>query len=124
MGNSSSFQVKERVSRAFDIIDGPNRYALFEACLHAAANDPVIVPVTFDVVEGYDAPPSEPGAWAMLLKCNSFRVLGIENEDGSGESWNIHGYCQSAAFGQLQDCKFEAYYNSKRRKGSIRFRRN
>ncbi|MFA5229931.1 MAG: hypothetical protein WC422_00410 [Candidatus Paceibacterota bacterium] len=43
------------------------------------------------------------------------RITSVQEEDGSGESWNLEGRLT----GQFASQSFRAYYSTKRNKGSI-----
>ena len=100
----------------YDIVNGPNKDVLFDACKYACVKN-TFIPVSFDVALGYTMPKSDPGCTYIKMDLTQFKIMGIENEDGSGESFNLHGYVRSNG-AQL---RFKAYYNTKRRKGKIRF---
>lgn len=100
----------------YDIVGGPNKDTLFDACKYACAKGAKI-PVNFDVAFGYTRPKSCPGCAYIKMNLTEFKVMGIENEDGSGESFNLHGYVKK---GGIQH-RFKAYYNTKHRNGVITF---
>ena len=112
---------KERV---YDIVNGPNKDTIFDACKYAYVKDAQI-PISFDIAAGYTIPKSEPGCDYIPLVAHNFKIISIENENGSGESFNLKGYCTikrhldgSTVY---EIYKFNAYYNTKRRKGTISF---
>ena len=100
----------------YDIVNGPNKDALFDACKYACVKD-VSIPISFDVTAGYTMPKDHPGCAYIIMPTSDFRIISIENEDGSGESFNLHGYVKRSGI----QCRFKAYYNTKHRKGSISF---
>lgn len=111
--------------RIFDIVDGPSRDTLFDACKYAYSKA-AQVPVYFGVVFG-QMPKNHPDCGAHLpMSIKDVKITGIEHEDGSGESFNLHGYCNADLNFMSEDAtyatyKFEAYYNAKSRDGWITF---
>ncbi len=100
----------------FDIVAGPNRDTLFDACKYA--NDKTIrIPIEFIVVPEHYSP----------IYISDIKIVSIEHEDGSGVSFNLRGYCKAdlgSLVGNAETCtsyKFKAYYNTKNRSGSITF---
>lgn len=115
--------------KSFDIVGGPNRSLLFDACKYAYDKN-IKFTVNFAVAMGYTLPKSDPRSAYVALDIKDIKICGIEHEDGSGESFNLHGYCQTQldSFGindrKFREYKFKAYYNSKNRSGTIRFLTN
>ena len=112
--------------RYYDIVNGPNKDTLFDACKYAYVKGAQI-PINFDIAAGYTMPKSDPSSAYIPLSTRDFKIVSIENEDGSGESFNLEGYC-TAGFKRrptglniYNTYKFSAYYNTKRRTGTIRF---
>ena len=100
----------------YRIVAGPNKDLLFDACKYAYSRHGKIE-VNFDVASEYLAN----GAYRML-RVTDFWITGIEHEDGSGESFNLHGYCKAIPIHpDGSSCRFEAYYNSRTRDGHITF---
>ena len=106
----------------YDIIGGPNRDLLFDACKYAYDKS-VSVLVEFSVVVGYTKPKDDPGRANIMMRMADVKVVGIQHEDGSGDSFNIVGYCRADVdiLGKMYPYRFEAYYNVKTRSGSIGF---
>ena len=107
--NTKQFEVK---SRSYDIVGGPNRDLLFDACKYAHSRG-VDIPVVFSIINS-----------SVLTSIMNIRINGIEHEDGSGESFNLHGYCESdvnhrGGIPVFKSYGFKAWYNSKSRKGYI-----
>ena len=100
----------------YDIVSGPNKDALFDSCKYACIKG-ASIPINFDVALGYSLPKNDPKCCYFMMDVRDFKIMGIENEDGSGESFNIHGYVKKDG-AQL---RFKAYYNTKHRKGVITF---
>ena len=106
----------QKKEKYYDIVNGPNKDALFDACKYACVKG-ANIPVSFDVVKGYTMPKNDPGCAYIIMATTDFRIIGIENEDGSGESFNLHGYVKRSG----TQYRFKAYYNTKRREGVITF---
>lgn len=116
--------------KIFEISGGPNRDMLVDAFKytydHAAH-----VKVTFQVPFTYGVPLHEtpfgekPQYYPMRL--SDVRITSLEHEDGSGHSFNIHGYCRAdlnpfrADNPVLSSYRFKAYYHAQSRKGWITF---
>ena len=112
--------------KCYDIVAGPNKDALFDACKYAYSKTAKLT-VDFTVVIGYTMPKENPGCAYIAMAITDIRITGIEHEDGSGESFNLHGYCRADlnSFGgnniAYEPYEFKAYYNSKNRHGRISF---
>lgn len=120
--NTKKAEPKEKY---FDIVAGPNKDILFDACKYSCSKV-ANVPVNFTVAFGYTTPPGHPRFAYVPMKITDIKILGIEHEDGSGESFNLHGHCKtnmrpSDGNTAYATRKFKAYYNSKKRTGSITF---
>lgn len=117
---------KKETERTFDIVGGPNRDRLFDACKYAY-DEAAQSPINFSVAVGYTAPKHHPGCAYIPMFVSDIKIAGIEHEDGSGESFNLHGYCKAdpdSTIDNAMTCKtysFEAYYNTKSRNGWITF---
>ena len=117
---------KNETERTFDIVAGPNRDMLFDACKYAY-DKMVRIPIDFVVAIGYTMPKHHPGCAYVPMYISDIKVVGIEHEDGSGESFNLHGYCKAdpdSTVGNAKTCtsyNFKAYYNTKSRSGCITF---
>ena len=112
-------------NKTYDIVGGPSRDLLFDGCKYAYDRRSNI-DVYFSVATGYTAPPERPDSAYVLMDISELRIAGIEHESGSGESFNLHGYCKlnekPLATGiLLKPYKFKAYYNARTRKGTISF---
>ena len=106
----------QKKEKYYDIVNGPNKDALFDACKYACIKN-AFIPVTFDIAIGYTMPKSNPNCAYFPMDVKDFRVMGIENEDGSGESFNIHGYAKKDGI----QVRFKGYYNTKQRNGVMHF---
>ncbi len=105
----------------YNIIDGPSRDKLFDSFKYAYDKG-AKVPITFSICEGTTAPSGHPGAAAVLKNVKDFVILAIRHEDGSGQSFVLSGHCKASVAGSgMQNVKFNAYYNTQRRNGTIHF---
>ena len=110
----------------YEIVAGPNKDALFDACKYACSKT-ARVGIEFVIPIGYTMPKDNPGCAYIAMAITDVRIIGIEHEDGSGESFNLHGYCKCdlKSFGRKNVCyrpyRFKAYYNAKNRRGHIVF---
>lgn len=109
-------------TKVYQVINGPSRDRLVEAFKYAY-DEKTEVPVDFGVVFRQVSERS-----FVLLKTKDFRILSLQHEDGSGQSFNIEGYCQVSfldptkyAHLVLASRRFKAYYNTATRKGTIKF---
>lgn len=100
----------------FDIIGGPNKDILFDACKYAFVKGAVI-PINFDIAANYTMSKGDPNCACLKMDATDFRIMGVDNEDGSGESFNIRGYAKKEG----NQFRFRGYYNTKRRQGFITF---
>ncbi|MGI6612525.1 MAG: hypothetical protein ACOX0Z_03075 [Candidatus Nanosyncoccaceae bacterium] len=112
-------------TRTFSIEGGPNKDRLCDAFKYAYSEADTI-DIDFSVVIGYTMPPSDPGCAYVLMPISDVKITSLQHEDGSGESFNIGGYCKadlthSGGRRAPTVCRFEAYYNAKTRKGKISF---
>ena len=73
----------------FNIIGGPSRDLLFDACKYACAQDGAFVPIRFKVVWGYTMPPDDPGCAYVGMPVERVRIIEIAHADGSGQSFNL-----------------------------------
>ena len=116
----------ETRERYYDIVAGPSKDTLFDACKYAY-NKNAKVTIDFSVAIGYTMPMDNPGCAYIRMAISDLRVVGIEHEDGSGESFNLHGYCRADldSFGggyvTYKPYRFKAYYDTKSRRGCISF---
>ena len=113
-------------TRSYDVVGGPSKDTLFDACKYACSKT-AKVEVNFSVAIGYTAPKNDPGCCYVPMSIADIRITSIEHEDGSGESFNLCGYCKAdlnnfgGAAAALKHYRFKAYYNSKTRRGFISF---
>ena len=110
--------------KSFEITNGPSRSDLFASCERCCDKNSNIN-IEFEIVLGYTMPKDHPGCANILLQATDFKIAGIEHEDGSGNSFNIHGYCKANLEpyigADLMPHQFMAYFNTKTRKGHITF---
>ncbi len=109
---------RTETTRTYDIVAGPNKDILFDACKYAY-NKTAKIAVDFTIAIGYTAPKDAPGCGFIPMTITDITIVGVENEDGSGESFNLHGHCRANLEGNLACYQFYAYYDSKSRKGYI-----
>ena len=122
MNNSTSKSVVDR----YDIISGPSKATLFDACLYSYSKDAKIA-VNFGISQGCSNHGDDATKLHLLLPVTNIKITGIEHEDGSGESFVIKGYCHVDKDYLLRKentyryrySRFLAYYNAKNRKGSF-----
>lgn len=105
--------------RSFEIMGGPSRDTLFDACKYAYSE--AVIPLEFSIAIGYTAPPSSGKALCMTRKVSNIRISSIEHEDGSGDKFNLHGYYNpgilTKASSEIQFKEFHAFYDVKQRRG-------
>ena len=106
--------------RSYEIVNGPNKDTLFDACKYAYSKT-VKFAIGFGVAAGYTMPRNHPGCAYVPMDMSNVTICGIEHEDGSGESLIIHGFCKAALHGSSESYRFKAYYNAKNRTGTIVF---
>ena len=110
--------------RCYEIMNGPSRDTLFDACKYAYAEN-ANVAIDFVVATGYTMPKGHPGRAYIPMRLTDIVVAGIEHEDGSGESFNLHGYCRAdlriSGSTTYSNYYFRSYYNVKSRTGTINF---
>lgn len=112
--------------KRYSIETGPSRDTLFDACKYAHSETAKFT-VDFGVALGYTMPQGNSGCAYIRMAIADVMIVGIEHESGSGESLNLFGYCKAdlCPVGRsgptYKSYRFEAQYDSKRRKGSIAF---
>lgn len=115
----------EIIARPFDIVNGPSRDTLFDACKYACIENSN-VSVDFAIAIGYTMPIGCPGCAYIPAHVADIKILGIEHDDESGTCFNLRGRCNAdlriaRANTVYTTYKFEAFYNVKNRKGYICF---
>ena len=112
--------------RYYEIVSGPNTDKLFDACKYAY-DKTSIVAIDFSIAVGYTMPKDHPGSAYIPMSITDIVITSVEHEDGSGESFNLHGYCKAdlrtlnKAYADYKPYRFKAYYNTKHREGCISF---
>ena len=116
----------ETREKYYEIVDGPNKDTLFEACKHAY-NRTTKPTINFVVAVGYTTPKSDPGCAYVPMAITNTKIIGIEHEDESGKSFSLIGYCKADLYSigtsnvTYKPYKFKAHYNTKSHNGSITF---
>ena len=106
----------QKKEKYYDIVNGPNKDSLFDSCKYICIKG-ASIPINFNVALGYSMPKNNPECAYFPMNLSDFKIMGIENEDGSGESFNIHGYVKKDG----TPFHFKAYYSTKHRNGTITF---
>lgn len=114
------------VTSHYDIVCGPSKSALFDACMYAYNKDAKIA-VNFTISQGYSNDTNDATKLYLPLPVTNIKITGIEHEDGSGESFILKGYCNADRDYLLRRdntyhyryFRFSAYYNTGNRKGSF-----
>lgn len=107
-------------AKFYDIVKGPNKDALFDACKYAYSENSV--KVDFTVAAGYIASVGSHQSSYKPMAVDNIVICGISHEDGSGESFNLQGYCSANVESSVYKAhRFFATYNTKKRKGRISF---
>lgn len=119
-------EVKKSVVNRYDIIGGPSKSALFDACMYVYSKDAKIA-VNFTISQGYSNDTNDATRLYLPLPVTNIKITGIEHEDGSGESFILKGYCNVDKDYLLRKentyryrySRFSAYYDAKNRKGTF-----
>ena len=112
--------------RRYDIVGGPSKDTIFDACKYAYSKT-AKVEVNFSVAISYTAPKGDPECAYIPMSITDVRIVSIEHESGSGEHFNLGGYCKAdlnnygGVYATYKTYRFEAFYNSKTRTGTIGF---
>lgn len=117
---------KSVTTNCYEIIDGPSKSALFNACMYVYNKDAKIA-VNFTISQGYSNDTNDATRLYLPLPVTNINITGIEHEDGSGESFILKGYCNADSDYLLRRdntyryrySRFTAYYNTKSRKGTF-----
>ena len=112
----------------FDVVNGPCKDLLFDACKYACRKEAEVIP-KFSIAQYYigDARDNTK-RMAVYMPVKNFYIMGIDNEDGSGESWNVRGSVDAdldnrdSKHPDWTHYRFFMYYNSRRREGVITFK--
>lgn len=110
--------------RSYEIMNGPSRDTLFDACKYAYAENAKVT-IDFVVAAGHTMPKGHPGRAYIPMKLTDILIASIEHEDGSGDSFNLRGYCRAdlriSGSTTYSNYHFRGYYNTKNRTGTISF---
>lgn len=120
--NTKKIEIKERHYKICEIVNGPNKDTLFDACKYAYSK--TTIAIDFGVAAGYTMPRDHPGCAYVPMDMSDVVIRGIEHEDKSGEHFIIHGICKTTlprSSDSAKFYKFNAYYDSKTRTGTITF---
>ncbi|MBR2543397.1 hypothetical protein IKF03_02275 [Candidatus Saccharibacteria bacterium] len=107
--------------RRYEIVNGPNKDSILDSFKYAFTKN-VDIPLTFEIVIRYLMPPSHPSAGTYMPgEIRNAKIHSVAHEDGSGESFNLSGCCESddEIQGIWEPFRFQAYYHTKTRKGYI-----
>ena len=108
-------------TKYYDIVNGPGRDALFDACKYAYSKESD-VKVDFTVAAGYTASVGSPYAAYKPMSVGDVVICGITHEDGSGRKFILDGYCSANVESSIYKThRFVAYYDTKKRSGKINF---
>ena len=114
------------VAFRYVIFNGPSKSVLFDSCLYAYSKN-AKVHVNFAVSQGCSNDGNNATKMHLPMQITDIVITGIQHEDGSGESFNLEGYCKVDIDYHIRNdgvCRykyrrFTAYYNAKSRKGTI-----
>ena len=114
------------VASHYDIVCGPSKSALFDACMYVYNKDAKI-DVNFTISQGYSNDTNDATKLYLPLPVTNIKITGIEHEDGSGESFILKGYCHVDKDYLLRKentyryrySRFSAYYDARSRKGTF-----
>jgi hypothetical protein len=109
-----------------DIMYGPNKDLLFDACKYAR-NLTVSIPANFSVALGYTMPPDRMGSAYIPARFKSLHIESIAHESQTGDVFCLTGLCEADLYSRNWDnpqykmYRFEAHYDTKSRKGTMQF---
>ena len=109
----------------YDIIGGPSKDLLFDACKYAY-NKSAKITVDFTVVIGYSSTKDDPKCAYLPMSITDVKVNALEHEDASGDKFMVRGFCKADLTIHNGDAdykpyKFRSYYDTKSRIGCITF---
>ncbi len=114
-------------TRSFEIVNGPSRDTLFDACKYAYDRQTTIS-VDFSVAIGYTTPPSQSQSGYIPMKLKNIRIDGIRHKNSSGTKFDLYGFCDADLeiyrykyTASWKHYQFRATYDSKCRTGEITF---
>ena len=111
-------------AKKYDVIDGPNRDTLFDACKYSYDKN-MRIQVGFTIAAAYTTSKKSGKAAYIPMDATDFRICSIGHEDGSGKSLIIQGYCKADVrpfgTGVYRTYKFDMYYHTGDRRGFVEF---
>lgn len=105
---------------SYSIIDGPDARSLFDACRFVYTKN-VYYDVYFKITEYYNEALDGTSCEKKPLLASDFHIVGIEHDNGTGESFRIKGYCNVTENDITENYAFVSYYNTQSKKGIILF---
>ena len=108
--------------RFFDIVGGPGKDALFDACKYAD-DKRASIKIYFSVLIGHTGLPDAYGSAYVLMDISDVIIRGIVHDDEVGEVFTVYGACRigNGVTSSKDDYQFIAQYEPKIRRGEIRF---
>ena len=107
-------------SRTYSIVKGPNKDMILDAFNYNRHQ--VVIPIKFDVVVGYSAPPTTDSCISYLLDINTFTIQEIGYVEESENDLRIGGEL-FARFGPTEEYLPYSFtikrYNCKTKRGEI-----
>lgn len=113
-------------TNCYSIINGPSKSVLFDSCLYAYSTD-ANVHVNFSISQSCSSHSNDAVKLYLPMQITDIVITGIQHEDGSGESFNLEGYCKVDIDYHIRNdgvCRyryrrFTAYYDTRSRKGTF-----
>ena len=105
----------------YEVKGGPSKDRLFDAVKYVYEKDSI--PLRFGVIFDTVAP----GNCFRFLNIHDIRVTGITHESGSGDKFNLTGYCKmtfspmTTESSHLHEKPFKMFYDAHDRVGTITF---
>lgn len=109
-------------NKSLAIANGPGKSALIDAFKYSY-DDAIEINVDFVVILGYTDHPCSGNGVYKFLPMRNVRISTIKHMDNSGHSFNLEGICRAnpGGSGVFTPYKFQAYYDTMNRKGTITF---
>ena len=113
-------------TKTYEIFDGPNREALVSAFQYAY-DDNAKISLKFSIALDQHQNKDNDGRIYIAAKAKAWRITLLQHEDGSGQSFNIEGFCKAYLLpaypsqGEIAylPYSFKACYSTKTRRGKI-----
>lgn len=105
----------DTIKRTFSIESGPSADRLFDAVKYAY-DEGAKVKVNFSIFKNELICPDDD---SKLPKFLSFKLIGICHESGNNFAYILKGYTTLQEAKQRREVPFEAFYDSRLRKGSL-----